>query len=85
MLTIDAKIAAQRARDYFIDLMGLEPKYITLEEVELSEDEKYWFITLGYQEHEGPFSSFIKKYKIFKVSAVDGTVASMKIREISKV
>src|SRR5260221_12866452 len=51
---IDVKEAVKSARNYLMDMIhegqistGPVPA-ISLEEVELSEDEKYWLITFGY-------------------------------------
>ena len=55
---------------------------LTLEEVELSEDEKHWLITLGFQEYRGltPFDQASQKYKLFTVDATTGQVRAMKMR-----
>ena len=59
-----------------------------LEEVELSDDDKYWFITLSFDGSVAPppntFSFLTKSrlYKIFKVDAYTGEIRSMKIRDI---
>ena len=68
-----------------------------LEEVELTENEKKWLITLGFlvpdstplqpMEHtflkmSGKDKNFLKKYKIFTVDADTGKVTSMKIRKL---
>ena len=63
----------------------LEGDLLQLEEVELSDDEKYWFITLSY-----PLPSPVpllnlppkKDYKIFKIDSKTGQVRSMKIRKL---
>lgn len=94
-LKIDVRAAVNAVQIYFQsiqDLIGSEPRNVRLEEVELSEDKKFWLITLGYN-----LSNFVKnnpletlgisigenrEYKIFKVDAETGEVASMKIREL---
>ena len=55
---------------------------LTLEEVELSEDEKHWLITLGFRESRGltPFDQGSQKYKLFTVDAITGQVRAMKMR-----
>ena len=57
-----------------------------LEEVELSEDSKYWSITLGYstQTLSGDMIPFptAREYKIFKVKSDTGEIKSMKIRQL---
>jgi hypothetical protein len=75
---IDAKTAATNASQYLKELLP-EPIYsLRLEEVELSEDERYWHITLGYAEN--PFGG-PRNYKIFKIDANTARVISMKIRK----
>jgi hypothetical protein len=53
---IDVKEAAKRAAEYFGNLYG-DQQYsdVLLEEVELTEDEKHWLITLSYA-YEPPAS-----------------------------
>jgi len=62
---------------------------LLLEEVELSPDEKYWFITFGF-DRELPQYSYLqaitgpdirRAYKIVKIDAEKGQTISMKIRE----
>lgn len=69
---------------------------LALEEVELSDDEKYWYITLGYDVPNpnrtdspveltvggGSSKKYIRNFKIFKIDAGTGKVKSMRIREI---
>jgi len=51
---IDVKVAVRRARNYLMEmvaegLIDLAPEAaVSLEEVELTQDEKYWLVTLGY-------------------------------------
>jgi hypothetical protein len=57
---------------------------ITLEEVELSADERHWLVTLGFPPSAGRFGQFAsgsaRDYKVFKVDAQSGAVGSMEIR-----
>jgi hypothetical protein len=73
-----AKEAANAAAQYATELLGA-PHHFSLEEVELSEDGKFWFVTLGMQDVGAPFSP--KTYKVFKVNSRTGEVLSMKMRE----
>lgn len=80
---LDVKEAAQRASEYFASLYQdiLNPQ---LEEVELSDDGQYWFITLSYPvapELSALNFNFKRKYKVFKIDAKTGEVKSMKIRK----
>ena len=62
---------------------------VKLEEVEITDDDKYWNITLSYEEQELEagvayigFPNIKKFYKIFKIDTKKGNVRSMKIRDI---
>jgi hypothetical protein len=74
---ISAKQAANSARAYMKSLVPVAAD-VSVEEAELSEDERFWLITLGYE--FAPFGG-PKEYKVFKVDAQSGEVLSMKIRE----
>ncbi|MFH1860533.1 MAG: hypothetical protein ABH870_05930 [bacterium] len=80
---IDVKEAAQRANQYLQGLIS-NITNITLEEVELTDDEQFWLITLsGYSIAAGVQSLFgatDKVFKIFKIKRDNGEVVSMKIR-----
>jgi len=89
---IDIKKAVNSSRKYLKELYrDDELKDIALEEVEKSEDEKYWFVTLGFTQNlseplnpmeamTGPKSTRV--FKVFKIDAANGEVLSMKIRKI---
>ncbi|NEQ36783.1 MAG: hypothetical protein F6K40_11040 [Okeania sp. SIO3I5] len=87
---IDVRGALLAAKKYLQSLRGLleyEIKDLRLEEVELSEDRKYWLITLGFLtitpgEEESFFSKKERDYKVFKINAETSEVESMKIREL---
>jgi hypothetical protein len=78
---ITAKRAAEIARTYLKDLKN--PKNILLEEVDQSDNDNFWLITLS---HDTAFSEnvigFLKgrSYKIFKIDKYSGKVISMKLR-----
>ncbi|MDT7778926.1 MAG: hypothetical protein QOC99_1438 [Acidobacteriota bacterium] len=88
---IDVKQATQSASGF---LVGLYPNQsvssVRLEEIELTEDEKSWLITLSFPDSDPPSSNFHlglavgtnRQYKVFEVDAETGQVKSMKIREI---
>ena len=92
---IDAKQAIRSAKS---ELAGLyedsEIQDVLLEEVEISEDEKFWNITLGFSVKEPAASDplkrlgidsrarFERKYKRFKIDASDGAVKAMTIRNV---
>ena len=57
----------------------------TLEEVERSEDDRYWLVTLGFPRRLNDLSvlggiRYEPDYKVFKVDAETSEVLSMKIR-----
>lgn len=93
---LDAKQAAKLALKYFTDLFpDAKISDVALEEVEFSEDENYWLITLGYVPQTAPAPqinkslvtlfgppSSARKYKVFKVDARNGKVISMRIRKL---
>ncbi len=86
---IDARRAADAAARYFKQLYPNVLSF-SLEEVELSEDEDYWLITLSFEVGPriagGGLSVRLEppktKFKVFKVNAHTGEVVSMRIRKI---
>jgi hypothetical protein len=93
---VDVKEAAKRAADYFSNIYSDKPySDLLLEEVELSEDGRYWLITLSYASELStirvpsaldPFPKVIngpRKYKLFKIDAATGNVKAMKIRSLN--
>jgi hypothetical protein len=93
---IDVKEAVRIATGYLKQLY--EPAQlhdILLEEVALSDDEKYWYVTLGFSRPvastnpiQALTETFMKsqgivnqtEYKVFQIDAATGQVRSMKIR-----
>ena len=81
---MNAKEVALIARNYLEDMLGESIADVALEEVDLSQDELIWFITLSYRV-KNPMSSFTmtkKEYKIFEVDINKREVISMKIRKV---
>lgn len=86
---IDVRAAVISAENYFDHLkrsMG-SIENLRLEEVELSEDKKFWLITLGFDclsrnNRLQVVPQYAREYKIFKINAETGEVESMKIREL---
>ena len=87
------KKAVLAAKQYFTSLWEInEFEDLRVEEVELSEDEKFWSITLGFNRPadrvEDPLGEVLdapryrREYKIFKVDADSYQIKSMKIREV---
>ncbi len=94
---LDSKSAVASARTYIQSIqedLDNPLSNLRLEEVELSEDEKHWLITLGYDNPNKPkdlssmqlvapqLARLAREYKIFQVGADDGLVKSMKIRQV---
>jgi len=92
---IDVKNAVKIAKDQMAEFYPQEKLIdLLLEEVEISEDDKYWFITLGFYIPK-PFSTnamaelskairgepYIYKYKVFKIDAETGKVLYMKMNK----
>lgn len=83
---LDVKEAATRASQYFASLYANQNiSNVQLEEVEISDDGKYWLITLSYPvppELAALNFNFKRKYKVFTIDAQTGEVKSMKIRKV---
>ena len=89
---IDVKEAVKTATDYLGQLYELaQLQDILLEEVSLSDDEKYWYVTLGFSRPlpstdpmqkltEGILKRYQREYKVFQIDSATGQVRSMKIR-----
>ena len=80
---IDVKQATQKAEKYLTTLVP-DVTDIMLEEVELTDDEKFWFITLSYKDPLAGRSIsniFGKTLKVFKIRTDNGEVMAMKIRK----
>ncbi|MBD2480491.1 hypothetical protein [Planktothrix sp. FACHB-1365] len=87
---IDVRAAVSLAQKYFNNLQDMIDSSIQslrLEEVELSEDKQFWFITLGFDcvnlnNLLQVVPQYAREYKIFKINAETGEIESMKIREL---
>jgi hypothetical protein len=60
-------------------------KKIQVEEMVLSDDKKFWDITMSYETDEPQSGSFLateksRKYKVFRIDSESGEVLSMKVR-----
>jgi hypothetical protein len=91
---IDVQKAVQIATQYAGLLFGNAVNGLRLEEVELSYDEKHWYITLGFDELVSSRFPLIptalesvinpkteRKYKVVDVDAESGKVRAVKIRQ----
>ncbi len=94
-MRIDVRQAVIAAKEYLQSLrdqIGMLIEDLRLEEVELSDDKKFWLITLGFSrpayKAKNPLADltdspkYEREYKIFKIDSETGEVQSMKIREV---
>ncbi|HXG65551.1 MAG TPA: hypothetical protein VNO70_10615 [Blastocatellia bacterium] len=91
---IDVKEAVKIAFDYLGQLYDVTQLHdILLEEVALSDDEKYWYVTIGFSRSipsTDPMralseallkqAKYQREYKVFQIDSATGQVRSMKIR-----
>ena len=85
MPAIDVKKAVAIALQYFRELVQGQYADLELEEVELSEDGKFWLVTLGFTRlMSGSLEAIVapptRAYKVIKLNATTGEPAAMKIR-----
>ncbi len=82
---VDVKKAVSQARDYLAEVMQLSPDRVLLEEVELSEDDRFWLVTLSYPPPQGSSIADAlggRLYKVVKIDAGTGEFESIKIRQV---
>ncbi|HEY2892824.1 MAG TPA: hypothetical protein VGJ16_01380 [Pirellulales bacterium] len=86
---IGVKEAVQSATSAIKELLAPDSlSNLRLEEVEQTDDERYWLITLGFDDPTaveslmGPLARATRKYKVFTVDAETGKVRAMKIRSV---
>jgi hypothetical protein len=84
---LDVKKAVELARGYLLDVLQISASEVLLEEVEFSENQRYWLITLSYP---GPvispvqlFTGQNRTYKVVKLHADTGVLVSIKIRTLA--
>jgi hypothetical protein len=92
---ISMKQAVNNAMLFVVELYGKDKlENLLLEEIELSDDESYWFVTIGFNVIEEDLSSGILRsmrtrastdkgpriYKQIKIDAETGVPLSLKIR-----
>lgn len=81
---MDVKEATEKAVEHLKKFYPTVEK-VQLEEVELTDDDKYWNIVLSYENMEIIPLSYLqvgqqRTFKVFKIDANTGNVRSMKIR-----
>jgi hypothetical protein len=81
-----AAIAFQTFCEFYPDLAGAN---LMLEEIEESDNGKYWYITLGYDSkrtlspHQKVFQSeMYRTYKVFTIDSSSGKVGAMKMKAL---
>jgi hypothetical protein len=76
---VNIKTAVRAARDYLHELYDKPRDDLRLEEVALSDDDAFWYVTLSWREE-----SLLpdREYKQFKISAENGDVRAMTIRAV---
>jgi len=88
---IDFKTAVKAALAFLAEAYPNENlRDLRLEEIDLSADEKFWYVTVSYsREASSPselaktMGSFaVREYKVIAVRSDDGRVQSMKIRQL---
>ena len=84
MPAIDVKKAVAIAIQYFRELIQHQYADLELEEVELSEDGNFWFVTLGFTRMAGSLGQMFqpptRAYKMIKINATTGEPEAMKMR-----
>ena len=87
---IDVQHAVQVATQYTGQLFGNALNNLRLEEVELSFDEKHWYITIGFDEAVPLQPGFLgtvldpkmeRRYKVVDVDSDTGKVRAVKMRQ----
>lgn len=93
---IDVKEAVKIALDYLGKLYDMKLHDVLLEEVVLSDDEGFWYVTIGFSRpvpSTEPFRTtsatieamlgtqkYQREYKVFQIDSDSGQVRSMKMR-----
>ncbi len=87
-IRISPKEAASSAAAYYEAVTGDTLGQVFIEEVELSEDEKHWKVTLSHKDYTEHGSVLYgiqpagRRFKSFVIDAMNGEVKSMKIKKI---
>jgi hypothetical protein len=91
---VDVKQAVAKAMGYLEDMYKIDEfRDVLLEEVDLSEDNKFWNVTIGFTRIQestsgGPMATLIgqsaefkREYKVFQIDAKNGDLRSMRSRK----
>ena len=80
---IDVSHAVSTAKNYLESVFASEGyRNIRLEEVVLSDDDRFWLITFGLDRSDLGGTRWLKDYKIVKVDAESGQARGIQIREM---
>jgi hypothetical protein len=85
---VPVDMAVKIAVEYFSSFFQHQFLNLAVEEIEKSDDDRYWLITLGYTMPRGalPLSALganaPRSYKLIKINAETGEPISMKIRDL---
>ena len=86
--TVDVKSAARIAVAYFDQLIQRRYSDLAIEEVEKTNDDRFWLVTVGYtvvSTDRSPLAALqnqpAREYKIIKVDSQSGEAVSMKVRK----
>lgn len=88
MPMVDVKSAVRTAAQFLLDIQpSSPPEDVAVEEVELSEDEGRWLVTLGFYPPGSSISRVsgdkpARQYREIQVDADLGGVLSMKMRKV---
>ena len=91
---VDVKEAVGKAMDYLKDMYQIDQfKDVLLEEVDLSQDNKFWNVTIGFTRLQestsgGPMATLIgqsaefkREFKVFQIDAESAALRSMRSRK----
>jgi hypothetical protein len=83
---VDVKAAVRIARTYFDQLLQHPYSDLAVEEVERSDDGRYWQVTLGYTLADPSFPTFMtnkpRDFKLITIDANSGEPTSMKVKKL---
>jgi len=90
---ISSNDAIDAAKKYLPDIAGIDAHNIILEETELSDDNKFLYITLSFYRKRNSkeknildmdfLPEYERAYRVFKVDTETGKVISMKIHDFN--
>ena len=87
-MSIDVKKAVELAKGYLSDVLEVPVHLMLLEEVELSEDQQSWLITLSFPDPSPSPNPLVaalreREYKVVRLQADTGKLVSIKIRRLA--